>query len=139
MDVTPPPITLAAARKLAWRPGRSAEAFIDGDLEVRFTPKPTNGMQPPHERVEFEIKTATGMASFGQLREALHRLEIAVKLGEAHALGQLLFEAETLLKEMRTGAPQIAAPQPVVVTNHSPELTSAIEGLAALRAVGARA
>lgn len=53
MDITPLPITLDAARRLPWRPGRSAEAFMDGDLEVRFTPKPTNGMQSPHERDEF--------------------------------------------------------------------------------------
>jgi mannose-6-phosphate isomerase-like protein (cupin superfamily) len=52
MEITPPPITLAAARKLPWQPGRSAEAFVDGDLEVRFTPRPRNGMQAPHERDE---------------------------------------------------------------------------------------
>ena len=52
MEVTPSPITLADACKLPWKPGRSAEAFVDADLEVRFTPAPRNGMQAPHERDE---------------------------------------------------------------------------------------
>jgi mannose-6-phosphate isomerase-like protein (cupin superfamily) len=61
MEATPPPISLAAARKLPWRPGRSAEAFVDRDLEVRFTPKPTNGMQAPHERDElYFVASGTG-------------------------------------------------------------------------------
>ena len=55
MDKTPAPISLAAARGLPWKPGRSAEAFIDGDLEVRFTPRPTNGLQVPHQRDELYI------------------------------------------------------------------------------------
>ena len=52
MDHTPAPISLAAARALPWKPGRSAEAFIDGDLEIRFTPRRTNGPQTPHQRDE---------------------------------------------------------------------------------------
>lgn len=55
MDKTPPPIALAAARALPWKPGRSAEAFVDGDLEVRFTPRPSKGMQTPHQRDELYI------------------------------------------------------------------------------------
>jgi mannose-6-phosphate isomerase-like protein (cupin superfamily) len=55
MDRTPVPISLAAARRLPWKPGRSAEAFIDGDLEIRFTPRPTNGLQKPHQRDEVYI------------------------------------------------------------------------------------
>ena len=58
MDKTPAPISLAAARGLPWKPGRSAEAFIDGDLEIRFTPRPTNGPQVPHQRDEFYIVAA---------------------------------------------------------------------------------
>ena len=58
MDKTPAPISLAAARSLPWKPGRSAEAFIDGDLEVRFTPRPTNGLQVPHQRDELYIVAA---------------------------------------------------------------------------------
>src|SRR5260370_35050761 len=58
MDKTPAPISLAAARDLPWKPGRSAEAFIDGDLELRFTPRPTNGPQVPHQRDELYIVAA---------------------------------------------------------------------------------
>jgi mannose-6-phosphate isomerase-like protein (cupin superfamily) len=58
MDQTPAPLSLAAARKLGWAPGRSAEAFIDGDLEVRFTSRPTKGPQVPHERDELYIVAA---------------------------------------------------------------------------------
>ena len=58
MDKTPAPLSLAAARGLPWKPGRSAEAFIDGDLEVRFTPRPTNGPQVPHQRDELYIVAA---------------------------------------------------------------------------------
>jgi len=52
MDRTHTPISVAAARNLPWKPGRSAEAFVDGDLEVRFTPRPSRGLQTPHERDE---------------------------------------------------------------------------------------
>jgi len=63
MDQTPPPIALAAARALPWKPGRSAEAFVDGDLEVRFTPAPTRGPQVPHQRDELYI-VASGTGQF---------------------------------------------------------------------------
>ena len=55
MDRTPAPILLAAARALPWKPGRSAEAFVDGELEIRFTPRPTNGPQVPHRRDEVYV------------------------------------------------------------------------------------
>ncbi len=55
MDKTPPPVSLAAARNLSWAPGRSAEVFIDGEMEIRFTGRPTKGMQAPHDRDEFYI------------------------------------------------------------------------------------
>jgi mannose-6-phosphate isomerase-like protein (cupin superfamily) len=58
MDRTPLPLSLAAARKLEWAPGRSAEAFIDDDLEIRFTPRPTKGPQVPHSRDELYIVAA---------------------------------------------------------------------------------
>ena len=32
--------------------GRSSEVFVDGDLEVRFAARPTNGPQVPHQRDE---------------------------------------------------------------------------------------
>ena len=38
MDRTPPPVSLAAALALPRTPGRSAEVFVDGDLEVRLPP-----------------------------------------------------------------------------------------------------
>lgn len=63
MDKTPPSIVLAAARAMAWKPGRSAEAFIDGDLEVRFTAGPTKGPQTPHQRDELYI-VAAGTARY---------------------------------------------------------------------------
>lgn len=58
MDRTPEPISLAAARALPWQPGRSAEVFRDDDLEIRFTARPTNGPQIPHQRDEFYIVAA---------------------------------------------------------------------------------
>ncbi|HEY1837834.1 MAG TPA: cupin domain-containing protein [Rhizomicrobium sp.] len=62
MDRTPIPISVDAARKLPWKPGRSAEAFVDGDLEVRFTPKPSKGPQTPHLRDElYIVASGTGL------------------------------------------------------------------------------
>ena len=58
MDQTPAPVSVALARTLPWKPGRSAEVFIDGDLEVRFTPAPTKGMQTPHQRDELYVIAA---------------------------------------------------------------------------------
>ncbi|HEY2834945.1 MAG TPA: cupin domain-containing protein [Rhizomicrobium sp.] len=63
MNKTPPPIALAAARAMPWKPGRSAEAFTDGDLEVRFTAGPTKGPQTPHQRDELYI-VAAGTARY---------------------------------------------------------------------------
>jgi mannose-6-phosphate isomerase-like protein (cupin superfamily) len=58
MDRTPLSISLADARALPWKRGRSAEAFVDGDLEIRFTPRPTSGPQKPHTRDEVYIVAA---------------------------------------------------------------------------------
>ena len=58
MDRTPPPVSLAAALALPRTPGRSAEVFVDGDLEVRFAARPTNGPQVPHQRDELYIVAA---------------------------------------------------------------------------------
>ena len=46
MDRTPPPVSLAAALALPRTPGRSAEIFIDGDLELRFAARPTSRASP---------------------------------------------------------------------------------------------
>jgi mannose-6-phosphate isomerase-like protein (cupin superfamily) len=72
MEKTPAPISLASARGLPWKPGRSAEAFRDGDLEVRFTPQPTNGLQQPHDRDELYIIAAgSGYYRVGDRRTAV--------------------------------------------------------------------
>jgi len=52
MDRTPPPVSLGDARALPFTPGRSAEVFVDGDLEIRFALHPTDGPQVPHRRDE---------------------------------------------------------------------------------------
>ncbi|HVM99793.1 MAG TPA: cupin domain-containing protein [Caulobacteraceae bacterium] len=58
MERTPPPVSLAAARALPFTPGRSAEAYVDGDLEVRFALHPSNGPQTPHLRDELYFVAA---------------------------------------------------------------------------------
>ncbi|MSP02213.1 MAG: cupin domain-containing protein [Acetobacteraceae bacterium] len=63
MDRTPAPVSLAAARALPITPGRSAEVFVDGDLEVRFAGRPGNGPQVPHERDELYF-VASGTARY---------------------------------------------------------------------------
>src|SRR3954453_16173722 len=63
MDRTPPPTSLAAALALPRTPGRSAEVFVDGDLEARFAARPTNGPQVPHEKDEIYF-VASGTARY---------------------------------------------------------------------------
>ena len=58
MDQTPPPVSLVAALSLPRTPGRSIEVFVDGDLEVRFAARPTNGPQVPHLRDELYFVAA---------------------------------------------------------------------------------
>ena len=61
MDRTTPPVSLNAALALPRTPGRSAEVFVDGDLEVRFAARPTDGPQVPHERDElYFVAAGTG-------------------------------------------------------------------------------
>ena len=61
MDHTPSPVSLIAALSLPRTPGRSAEVFIDGDLEVRFAARPTDGPQVPHPRDElYFVAAGTG-------------------------------------------------------------------------------
>jgi len=52
METSPPPVSLARARNLPWKPGRSAEVLVDSDLEVRFTPRPASGSRHTHDRDE---------------------------------------------------------------------------------------
>ena len=63
MDRTPKPVSLAAALALPRTPGRSTEVFLDGDLEFRFSARPTNGPQIPHLRDEIYI-VAAGTARY---------------------------------------------------------------------------
>ena len=58
MDKTPAPVSLAAALALPRAPGRSAEVFIDGEMEIRFAARPTNGPQVPHQRDELYVVAA---------------------------------------------------------------------------------
>ncbi len=54
-------IPLTAACELPLPLGRaSAEALVDGDIEVRFTARPTDGMQVPHDRDEFYVVASGG-------------------------------------------------------------------------------
>jgi quercetin dioxygenase-like cupin family protein len=68
MDSTPPPLSLTAALGLPRTPGRSAEVFVDGDLEVRFAARPTNGPQTPREKDEIYF-VAAGTARYRVGRE----------------------------------------------------------------------
>ena len=58
MDRTPPPTSVAVALTLPRTPGRSTKVFRDGDLEIRFPAKPTNGPQVPYQRDEFYVVAA---------------------------------------------------------------------------------
>jgi mannose-6-phosphate isomerase-like protein (cupin superfamily) len=70
-------ISLDAARRLPLPEGRaSAEAFIDGQLEVRFAATSARGMQVPHERDEFYIVAA------GTGRYRIDDTEIAIGPGD---------------------------------------------------------
>ena len=61
MDRTPPPVSLAAALALPRTPGRSAEVLVDGDLELRFAARPTDGPRVPHQRDElYFVARGTG-------------------------------------------------------------------------------
>jgi mannose-6-phosphate isomerase-like protein (cupin superfamily) len=61
MDRTPLPVSLAAALALPRTPGRSAEVFVDSDLEVRFAARPSSGPQIPHVKDEiYFVAAGTG-------------------------------------------------------------------------------
>jgi mannose-6-phosphate isomerase-like protein (cupin superfamily) len=61
MTRTPLPMSLAAALALPRTPGRPAEVFVDGDLELRSAARPTDGPQVPHQRDElYFVAAGTG-------------------------------------------------------------------------------
>lgn len=64
MDKSPLPLSLAGALALPLPNGRrSAEAFVDADLEVRFYAPKGADPQPPHDRDEIYI-VAAGQGAF---------------------------------------------------------------------------
>ena len=64
MDKSPPPLSLAAALALPLPEGRrSAEVFVDGDLEIRFYAPKGHDPQPPHNRDEIYL-VAAGRGKF---------------------------------------------------------------------------
>lgn len=66
MGPTPPPLSLAAALALPRTPRRSAEVLVDGDLELRFAARPTDGPQVPHQRDEiYFVAAGTGRYRVG--------------------------------------------------------------------------
>jgi len=71
MERTPPLLTLAAALAMPLPAGRgSAEAFRDGDLEVRLYAPKGSDPQTPHDRDELYV-VASGAGQFrveGKLR-----------------------------------------------------------------------
>ena len=73
MDRTPPPITVADARRLPMTSGRnSAEVFRDGDLEVRIAPRSTLGPQVPHDRDElYFVASGSGHYRVGEIVTAI--------------------------------------------------------------------
>jgi hypothetical protein len=59
MDKSPPPLSLTAALALPLPPGRrTAETFVDGDLEIRFYAPTGHDPQPAHNRGEIYIVAA---------------------------------------------------------------------------------
>ena len=64
MKESPPPLSLAQARALPLPAGRrSAEVFVDGDLELRLYAPKGHDPQTPHDRDELYI-VASGRGTF---------------------------------------------------------------------------
>jgi mannose-6-phosphate isomerase-like protein (cupin superfamily) len=64
MDRSPPPLSLAAALALPLLEGRrSAEVFVDGDLEIRLYAPKGHDPQTPHDRDELYV-VAAGSGKF---------------------------------------------------------------------------
>ena len=59
METSPPPLSLAAALALPLPEGRrSAEVFVDGDLEIRLYAPKGHDPQTPHDRDELYVVAA---------------------------------------------------------------------------------
>ena len=88
---------------------------------------------PADERVEFEIKLGCGLASFERRTEGLEHLRRAVALAEESGLGEQVFRAETLLRELQESydKPWPAAAPPAEV-EPAPELRPTVESMEAL-------
>lgn len=64
MDKSSPPLSLAAALALPLPEGRrSAEVFVDGDLEIRLYAPKGHDPQTPHDRDELYV-VASGSGNF---------------------------------------------------------------------------
>ncbi len=64
MDKSPPPLSLADALALPLPAGRrSAEVFVDGELEVRLYAPKGHDPQTPHDRDELYV-VAAGQGTF---------------------------------------------------------------------------
>ena len=97
------------------------------ELETQYEHLPTD------ERVDFEMKLGVGLAAFGNDRDGVTHLERAVALAEEFKLGQRVFEADQLLRELRAGktrGPDLPARQDAAI---EPEVQSAIDSLFALK------
>lgn len=71
MHKSPPPLSLAGALALPLPNGRrSAEVFVDGDLELRFYAPKGQDPQAPHDRDEIYI-VAAGQGAF-RVADELH-------------------------------------------------------------------
>jgi tetratricopeptide (TPR) repeat protein len=88
---------------------------------------------PPDERVEFEMKLGRGLWAFDRPAEGEARLEQAVALAERYGLGERLFRAEVMLREIRESR-QAALPPTALPPEEqpAPELRATIDSLNAL-------
>ena len=84
MEKSPPPLSLAAALALPLPEGRrSAEAFVDGDLEIRLYAPQGRDPQTPHDRDELYI-VARGHGKFRVRDEVYNVAPGALLYAAAH-------------------------------------------------------
>ncbi len=93
---------------------------------------------PPEDQVDYELKVGTGLASFGHRAQAEQHLQRAIDLAEQHRLGERLFTAEAMLKELREcrdHETEHAAPADNEVSVE-PQLQSTLDSLVTLDSAG---